>query len=150
MPGSNKPSETGEVLQKDSLLLDGFRRLKDHSAALLLPRMIMTQHLFTSLGRSRKRLADSHRYQMNLLGEKVDDEDDGNIHMQGDTTITNNYQGASWLRPLTAAAVIAVGYALWQYWPSRDAALSEPTAVEEPCAGDVQDWKLGVTVSDHP
>jgi hypothetical protein len=170
MDGQGNIPETMAPPPKQHLLRDGLRRMSTHSPVMMLPRLIMTQHLFASMARSRKRLADGHRYQMRLLGETVKDDDDGNISLQGDTVINNH--GSRWLPGLLlTAGMAAAGYCAWQLYhgPQESAAASaadappasappfdapEPVAVppyEPPAAGcAVQDWKLGVVVTDAP
>jgi hypothetical protein len=157
------PGETDESPTKQELLLDGFRRLKTHSPVMMLPRLVLSQHLHQLMGAARRRTADSHKYLMRLLGEEVEPDDDGNISLQGDTTITNNYhapRGAGWLKKLVSAlalpAIGAGGLLAWQWWASgANETTAEPpaTSIQHPASAAeaaVQDWKLGVIVTDGP
>jgi len=154
MSGSESTESRG------SLLLDGFRRMATNSPALLLPRLVMTQDLHQRMAGSRRRLADSHKYQMRLLGENVGDDDDGGISLRGDTTITNNFQGSGTIAKLALGALLLSGLgvggvAAWQYLANRPPAAASspaPTVTKAP-EGQLDaraNWKLGVIVSDKP
>lgn len=137
---------------RDQLVLDGFRRIKTHAPVTLLPRLILTQHLFTSLAQARRRLADSHRLQMHLLGGIPMEETDGNIVMRGDTTI--HHHGVTWRGAacgLVAAGALA-GAAWWASlsWPHLRAASRPPTPATSDRSADERDWRLGLVVTDRP
>ena len=165
MSGTTNPSATSEPLDLQQLKLDGFRRLEGHSPAMLLPRLVMTQHLHQSLARSRGRLADSHRMQMKLLGETVEPETSA-INLQGDT-INHIYQSQKATNVgrllgggLTVAAL--VGLAAWLYGalnsppvprvtePSVPPLASAPPFVPPQPAARPQDWRLGINVTPNP
>lgn len=137
-------------------MLDGFRRLEQHSPVMMLPRLVMTRHLNRILSGAMERLADGHRYQMNMLGADVESNDDG-ISVQGDTNNFHIGAGAEWLRSLAMLLpLVAAGAALplvWD-WLSADEPAAEsqqPSAVvAPPASGYAQPYKLGVVVTDGP
>lgn len=149
--GVAKAAAGPEQLSKVEILLDGLRRLKTHSPVMMLPRLVLSQHLATSLARSRKRLADSHRHLHRLMGEDVDADDEGNITLQGDTTITNHgLTAGGLLKAALAAALVGGGGKLawdWYHAPSGAPAVTQPAATQP---ADVGDWKLGVVVERGP
>lgn len=136
---------------KEKLLLDGLRRLETHSPMYVLPRLILSQHLHSMLLGLKRRLADSHRYQMKLLGEKVGDDPDEGISLKGDTTIYNT--GSRLLPWLLSAAMLGAGALAGKLL--SDKPTQSPPVVEVPAPPtappvSVQDWKLGVKVTAQP
>lgn len=143
MSGQNQSADS--ELSKDEMLLDGLRRLKTHSPVYLLPRLILIQNLHRMLGQAQSRVKDGHRYFQHLLGEEVG-EDENKITLQGDTTYT--YNGSRWLPwLLTAGAIAAGGYYWWTNQPKPTSQPQEPAVVIET---PVEDWRLGVIVTDQP
>ncbi len=130
---------------KQSLLLDGFRRLEEHSPVWMLPRLITTQHLQKSLSAARERVCDGHKAQMKLMGADVENcGDGGGISVQGDTTINNNGLKTCGVAGLIIAALLAGGIATVLYLHCN-----KPTA--NVIAKAPQDsWKLGLHVSNSP
>lgn len=134
-----------ENTSKDSALLDGLRRLTQHSPVMGLPRLIMSHHLHNSLAATRKRVADSHKHIHNLMGEEVGEDDDAGISVQGDTI---NYHmqggGGSWLKPLAAlvlgSAIPTAGIAYWLY-------IHKPATKPQVT---LPDYQLRLEVKDQP
>lgn len=148
MSGATNTESTSPP-SKDEILLDGLRRIKTHSQAYLLPRLIMTQQLHQMMVAARQRTADAHRHIQNLMGEPVGEDEDGNISLQGDTTIHHHASEgiASKLLPIALAAGIgAAALPLWSWW-NKSSPVSPP-AVTTPSQQD--DWKLGLEVKDTP
>jgi hypothetical protein len=145
-PGQQQPG-TGQ--SQEEILLDGLRRLKTHSQAYLLPRLIMTQQLWQQLTGARHRVNDSHRYHQRLLGEPVNEDDEGNISLQGDTTNIHNHKSgglASTLLPVVLAAGLgAAALPVWDWWHRKPA---QPPVATQPAPQT--DWRLGLEVKDQP
>lgn len=136
-----------ENTSKESALLDGLRRLTEHSPVMALPRLILTQHLHNSLIQTRKRLRDSHKHLHNLMGENVGDEEDGGISVAGDTI--NYHVGGGWLKPLATmalgAAIPAAAAAGYWWWTKPT-----PPAPTPPAAIQLPDYQLRLEVKDTP
>ena len=131
---------------EQSLLLDGLRRVTTHSPVWQLPRLIVTRELNQHLLAARRRAADSHKWEMGLLGQAVSDTDGGGISVQGDTTI-NNTGLKGWVAALLCLGSMLAGgsgFALYSLWnkPATPVVASKGT--------DVSDWRLGLRVSDKP
>ena len=168
MSGTTNPEVTTEPLEQQQLLLDGLRRISQHSPVMMMPRLVMTQHLHQMLSGARKRRDDDHRYQMGLLGVKVQNQEAPGISLQGDT-INHNYMSqkvGAIAGPLTKAALVAglvvlggAGAYLWDALQSarNPSAPSAPPAVSQPlrlppvvAPTAPQDWRLGVEVQTQP
>lgn len=154
---------------KQSLLLDAFRRIEEHSPVWMLPRLISTQHLHKTLQEARQRVRDSHAAQMNLVGVDVaNSSDGGGISVQGDTTVFNlgdaSKAGSGLLKkaiPLALAA-IAGGSALglapmacqWlasKYGNSTPAATQQQSSSNPPSIySTVPAYQLDLEVKDTP
>lgn len=132
-----------ESTSKDKSLLDGLRRLTQHSPVMGLPRLIMTQHLHSSLTASRKRLRDSHKHLHNLMGEDVGEDDDAGINVQGDT-INYHLQGGSWTKPLAGlllAGALGAAAPLAYWWWNNKPSVTPAT---------LPDYQLRLEVTDRP
>ncbi len=82
-PPIDSPQQT-----KQSMLLDAFRRVEEHSPIWMLPRLISTQQLHKTLQAARQRARDSHAAQMKLTGIDVANTNDGGgIEVHGDTNV---------------------------------------------------------------
>lgn len=135
---------------KQSLLLDGLRRVETHSPVWILPRLVTTLNLHKHLAQARQRVCDSHRemYKDSGVGMSESCGDGGGISVQGDTATTINNTGLTpWVAvALTLASLLAGGglagmYAMW----------SRPTiAAAQPSAAEVQNWRLGLEVTSTP
>lgn len=166
MNGANNPQPASEPLSLEQLKLDGFRRIKTHSAVMLLPRVIMSGVLHRRMLAAEKRQADGHRHQMRLLGEDVGNQDPAGISLAGDT-VNHIYQKASTIGPLlgggTALAAL-LGVAAWMVstWQAPGAApaptapsvppltAAPPFVPNTPAAAPLQDWRLGIQVKAQP
>lgn len=157
---SPNPAPQSEQKQqtKQSLLLDALRRVEMHSPVWMLPRLITTLNLHKHLAQARQRLCDAHKHQHNLMGEKVDDCDDGGgISVQGDTTINNHG-----LRSLGMVAAVLLAFligALLAALLCRHFGAASSTAnvnlggVGQPATSTTPttaNWRLGIRVSDTP
>lgn len=150
-----KPAPQVEQPQqiKQSLLLDGFRRIEEHSPVWMLPRLVTTLNLHKHLAQARQRLCDSHRAMMKDAGVDVQSCDDG-ISVQGDTTINNH--GLKTLGTVAAILLaLIIGALLMLLLPKQfGAATTSTTSVNlngiEPPAQSVANWRLGLKVTDQP
>lgn len=136
--------------EKSKHLLDGLRRLTDHSPVMMLPRLVMTQHIQQSLADARARLADGHRYQMQLLGEEASDMPrEAGITVQGDTTVLNfggSPASPSRLRRLLPYVLaLAAGGGLAALAPLITGTQSSAPSPPPPIV-----YRLGLIVTDHP
>ena len=133
---------------KQSLLLDGLRRVETHSPVWILPRLVTTLNLHKHLAQARQRVCDSHRemYKDSGVGMSESCGDGGGISVQGDTNITNNGLKTWGAVALMLASLLAGGggtllYGLW----------NKPTiAAVQPNTQDVQNWRLGLKVTSEP
>ena len=55
MSGTSNPESASDPLSLEQLKLDAFRRMENHSPALMLPRLIMSQHLHQRMRAAIKR-----------------------------------------------------------------------------------------------
>lgn len=167
MSGTSNPESASDPLSLEQLKLDAFRRMENHSPALMLPRLIMSQHLHQRMRAAIKRQDDGHRYQMSLLGVDVANQDPSGISLAGDT-INNIYQKASGMssglgKLALAASLLGLGGAGAYLWdalksagnptaPSAPPAVIQPyqPPVATPAAAGPQDWRLGVQVTSQP
>lgn len=137
------PPPEAQPLSKQSLLLDGLRRVEQHTPVWMLPRLVTTLNLHHHLTAARQRLCDSHRAMMKQAGlDDVADCEGSGISVKGDTTIYNN--GSKLLPWLVAAALPVAGWFL-NDWLDKE---QTPPVIAAP--GETQDWKLGVKVTDRP
>lgn len=133
---------------KQSLLLDGLRRVETHSPVWMLPRLVTTLNLHKHLAQARQRVCDSHREMYKDSGIDMSEScgDGGGISVQGDTNITNNGLKTWGAVALTLASLLAGGgaTALYGLW-------NKPTiAAVQPSAAEVQNWRLGLRVTSEP
>lgn len=128
---------------KQSLLLDGLRRVEEHSPIWVLPRLVTTLNLHQHLAAARRRLCDSHRAMMKEAGVEVGNCDDGGISVQGDTTIHHH---APWWLPLL---FVPLGLAcLWWFGHQVAGGAAVPAAATT--AANPANWRLGLKVSSTP
>ncbi len=146
---NQKPQQPSEQQPqtKDSLLLDGLRRLEEHSPVWALPRLVTTLNLHRHLAAARQRLCDSHQATMKDAGADVQNCDDGGgIGVNGDTTTTINGLRALpvVLGMLAAMGLGAGGTALAAYLLKPT---NQPVTTSQ---SDTANWRLGIKVSNSP
>lgn len=129
-------------------MLDGFRRVEEHSPVWMLPRLIATQNMQKLLSAARQRVCDGHKAQMKLMGADVENcGDGGGISVQGDTATTIHNTG---LKPLgmvaaiIAALLVGAGIALLCWY------LFACPHTPSTGAASADNWRLGIRVSDTP
>jgi hypothetical protein len=146
------PQSEPQQQTKQSLLLDGLRRVEQHSPIWMLPRLITTQNLHQTLADARQRLCDSHREMFKDSGVEVAETcGSGGISVQGDTRIINNgSRGLCWaLLGLSVLAFALCAYALCR-GPASATANATATAPAPSGNESPQNWRLGLRVTDEP
>lgn len=145
---NQSPPPEQQQPSKQSLLLDGLRRVEQHSPVWMLPRLVTTLNLHQHLAQARQRLCDSHREMMKDTGVDVAEScGDGGISVKGDTTI--NGLGTLGTLAVVAASLIGgggIGAAALTLWGARP----KPQPVASAPVESVDDWKLGLRVTDNP
>lgn len=138
-------------LDKQSLLLDGLRRVEQHSPIWVLPRLITTLNLHEHLTQARQRLCDSHRATMKDAGVDVESCSSGGINVQGDTTI--NGLGTLGTVAVVLLALCAGAGACALLYRHYCGAPFQPTnnvTIEGAKPESVENWRLGLRVTDAP
>lgn len=144
-------TQQAEPLQQDkqSLLLDGLRRVGGHSPVWILPRLITTLNLHQHLAQARQRLCDSHREM--FKDSDVADCEGGGISVKGDTTINGlGTLGTVAVVLLSLAAGAGATALLYGHYCGRPFQPTNNVTVEGAKPESVDNWRLGLRVTDTP